>query len=106
VVFDHGGITTWSQGIACLRWGGRIVICGATEGFDAQVDLRVLWNKQLSLLGSHVGTHSELLASMAMVNSGLIKPCVTEVIGLRDLGDAQVRMQNRQTLGKIAVEIE
>jgi len=105
VVSDHGGITTWRQGIASLCWGGRIVICGATEGFDADVDLRVLWNKQLSLLGSHVGTHSELLASMALVNSGLIKPCVTEVIGLADLADAQVRMQQRLTMGKIAVEI-
>ncbi len=105
VVFDHGGITTWSQGISALRWGGRMVICGATEGFDAQVDLRVLWNKQLSLLGSHVGTHSELLACMRMVNSRQIRPCVTEVIGLQDLADAQVRMQNRQTMGKIAVTL-
>jgi NADPH:quinone reductase-like Zn-dependent oxidoreductase len=105
VVFDHGGVTTWSVGISALRWGGRLVICGATEGFDAQVDLRVLWNKQLSLLGSHVGTHSELLACMRMVSSGDIKPCVTEVIGLQDLADAQVRMQMRQTMGKIAVSL-
>jgi alcohol dehydrogenase len=105
VVFDHVGETTWQQGIDSLRWGGRLVICGATDGYDAKVDLRVLWNKQLSLLGSHAGTHSELVASMRLVEEGIIKPPVTEIIGLADIADAQARMQARRTMGKIAVDM-
>jgi NADPH:quinone reductase-like Zn-dependent oxidoreductase len=105
VVFDHAGCNTWQQGVAALTWGGRLVICGATEGFDAKIDLRHLWNKQLSLLGSHTCTFAEFMASARLLEEGRIKPFVTEVIGLQDIGDAQTRMQNRQTMGKIAIEI-
>ncbi|MFT3859615.1 MAG: zinc-binding dehydrogenase [Aquabacterium sp.] len=105
VVFDHAGENTWQLGVASLTWGGRLVICGATEGFNAKIDLRHLWNKQLSLLGSHAFTQGELMAAMRMVEDGRLRPFVTEVIGLQDLGDAQERMQRRQTLGKLAIEI-
>ena len=105
VVFDHAGCHTWELGMAALTWGGRLVICGATEGFDAKVDLRHLWNKQLSLLGSHTCTFSEFMAASRLLDEGRIRPFVTEVIGLEDIGDAQQRMHQRQTMGKIAVEI-
>jgi NADPH:quinone reductase-like Zn-dependent oxidoreductase len=105
VVFDHAGANTWQQGVASLVWGGRMVICGATEGFDARIDLRHLWNKQLTLLGSHAFTHAEAMASWKMVEQGRIRPYVTEVIGLQDIPDAQRRVAARQAMGKIAVEI-
>ena len=105
VVFDHAGKHTWQQGIASLSWGGRLVIFGATEGFDAELDLRHLWNKQLSLLGSHAGTNREAVASLKLVEQGLIRPFITEVIALKDLPQAQVRMASRQTMGKIAVDM-
>lgn len=105
VVFDHAGCNTWELGIASLTWGGRLVICGATEGFDAKVDLRHLWNKQLSLLGSHAATHADFMAALRLVDEGRIRPFVTEVIGLEGIGDAQMRMQNRLTMGKLAVDI-
>lgn len=106
VVFDHAGCHTWQLGVASLTWGGRLVICGATEGFEAQIDLRHLWNKQLSLLGSHTGTYKETLAALRLIETGRIRPFVTEVIGLDGVLDAQQRMANRQTLGKIAVEVQ
>lgn len=105
VVFDHGGASTWQMGIDSLRWGGRLVICGATDGYEAKVDLRVLWNKQLSLLGSHVGTLSELVAAWRLVDEGRVRPFVTEVVDLAGIGEAQARMQSRQTMGKIAVDL-
>ncbi len=105
VVFDHAGCHTWVQGVASLTWGGRLVICGATEGFDAKIDLRHLWNKQLTLLGSHTATYREVLECLRLIDEGRIRPYVTEVIGLEDIADAQARMQARQTMGKIAVEI-
>lgn len=105
VVFDHVGSTTWQIGIDALRWGGRLVICGATEGYQAKIDLRHLWNKQLSLLGSHGGTRGEWKQSMRLIEQGLVKPVVSEVIGLQDIAEAQGRMEARQILGKIAVDI-
>ena len=52
VVFEHVGNATWPQSVASLKWGGALVICGATTGFEAVTDLRFLWNKQMNFMGS------------------------------------------------------
>lgn len=105
VVFDHAGARTWEIGIESLSWGGRLVICGATEGFEARTDLRFLWNKQLTLLGSHGGTVRDWVECLKLVAQRRIQPAATEVIGLQDLADAQHRMEQRRTMGKIAVDV-
>lgn len=105
VVFDHVGVDVFEASVAAMRWGARFVTCGATTGFDAALDLRMLWNKQLSLLGSHVGNHHEWVASNKLVTAGRIRAPVTEVVGLQDLPDVQRRMAARQTMGKIAVQV-
>ena len=53
-----------------LRWGGRLVVCGASTGFAAVTDLRFLWNKQQNLLGSHLSTKAELAAALKAVEAG------------------------------------
>ena len=55
VVFEHVGEATWEQSVAALKWGGTIVVCGATTGYEAKTDLRFLWNKQQNHMGSHLG---------------------------------------------------
>jgi alcohol dehydrogenase len=105
VVFDHIGATTWERGIESLAWGGRLVICGATEGFVAKTDLRFLWNKQLSLLGSHAGTHRDWVAALKLVEARAIRPAVTKVFPLADTAAAQHLMESRAVLGKLAVVV-
>ena len=105
VVFDHVGVDVFTASVLALRWGGRFVTCGATTGYDAPLDLRMLWNKQLSLLGSHVGNHHEWVASNRLVEAGRIAAPVTEVVGLEDLADVQRRMAARAVMGKIAVRV-
>jgi NADPH:quinone reductase-like Zn-dependent oxidoreductase len=105
LVFDHVGETTWSTGIECLRWGGRLVICGATEGYLPRIDLRYLWNKQLSLLGSHIGTRAEWVAAMKLVEQKKIRPFVSRVYPLCDLAEAQRSMESRDLVGKLAIAV-
>jgi NADPH:quinone reductase-like Zn-dependent oxidoreductase len=106
VVFDHVGETVWPISIECLRWGGRLVICGATEGFTPRIDLRYLWNKQLTFLGSHIGTHREWVECLKLVQQRKIAIPVTAVYALEDLAAAQAAMEERRLLGKLAVRIE
>ena len=106
VVFDHVGETVWPISIESLRWGGRLVICGATEGFTPRIDLRYLWNKQLSFLGSHIGTHREWMECLKLVEQRKILPPVSEVYPLRELGRAQAAMEERRLTGKLAVDCE
>jgi NADPH:quinone reductase-like Zn-dependent oxidoreductase len=105
IVFDHIGETTWPVSIECLRWGGTLVICGATEGYFAKTDLRYLWNKQLSFLGSHIGTHAEWLQALRLVENRKIHPPVRQVYPLVDLAEAQRAMESRGILGKIAIQV-
>lgn len=105
IVFDHVGETVWPISIECLRWGGRLVICGATEGFEPKIDLRFLWNKQLSFLGSHIGTRREWIECLRLVHDRRVHPPVTEVFDLPGVIEAQRRMEERQLMGKLAIEV-
>jgi crotonyl-CoA carboxylase/reductase len=105
VIFDHVGETTWPISIECMRWGGTLVICGATEGYQPQIDLRYLWNKQLNFLGSHIGTHGEWMRGVKLVEQGRVKPPVTRVFALSEMTEAQALMETRQVMGKVVVDV-
>jgi crotonyl-CoA carboxylase/reductase len=105
IIFDHIGETTWPISMECLRWGGTLVICGATEGHQPRIDLRYLWNKQLSFLGSHIGTHGEWMRGVKLVEQGRLKPPVTRVFALSELIEAQGLMETRQVMGKVVVDV-
>ena len=101
VVFEHVGEATWPDSVRSLRWGGTLVVCGATTGFEAATDLRFLWNKQLNFLGSHLGSKSELMEALPFVERGDIKPVVSQVLPLSEVSRGQEIMGNDEVLGKI-----
>jgi crotonyl-CoA carboxylase/reductase len=103
IAFEHTGADTWPISMQCLKWGGTIVVCGATSGFDAHMDIRLLWNKQQNYLGSHLGSKAELVDAMRFVESGQIKPVVGKVLPLKELGRAQDIMERNEVMGKIAI---
>ncbi len=103
VVFEHTGAATWERSIQALGWGGRLVVCGNTTGFEAKTDLRFLFNKQLNLLGSHQGTKSELIHALKFVENKRIKPIVWQTFPLAEAGKAQEMMYSGSQFGKIVL---
>jgi NADPH:quinone reductase-like Zn-dependent oxidoreductase len=103
VVFEHTGEKTWERSMASLTWGGTIVICGNTTGFEAKTDLRFLFNKQLNLLGSHQGNKAELVEALKLVERGAIRPVVDSVFPLKDAGKAQQRMEESKHFGGLVL---
>ena len=101
VVFEHSGQETWPTSVAALRWGGRVVVCGASTGYEAITDLRFLWNKQQNLLGSHLASKAELAAALRAVEAGHIKPVIDHVFPLRDVSKAQQLMEDLKVQGKL-----
>ena len=87
--------------MAALRWGGRLVVCGASTGFNALTDLRFLWNKQQNLLGSHLSNKAELSAALKAVEAGGIKPVIDTVLPLSDVASGQQLMEDLKVQGKI-----
>ena len=101
IVFEHSGQETWPTSMAALRWGGRLVVCGASTGYEAVTDLRFLWNKQQNLLGSHLSNKAELSAALRAVEAGSIKPVIDRVLPLSDVASGQQLMEDLQVQGKV-----
>jgi NADPH:quinone reductase-like Zn-dependent oxidoreductase len=103
VVFEHVGKATWEQSVASLKWGGTLVTCGATTGFEAPTDLRFLWNKQMNFLGSHMGNKTDLIEGLRWVQSGHIKSVVSHSFPLQEAARAQALMEKNEAMGKMAL---
>ena len=106
VVVEHVGQATWDRSIRCLAPSGRLVTCGATTGAQAALDLRFLFGRQLSLLGSYMGRKGELLEAVPFFLSGRLRPVIDRVYPLRDAAAAQERLEAAGQFGKIVLEIE
>jgi NADPH:quinone reductase-like Zn-dependent oxidoreductase len=106
VVVEHVGQATWERSVRCLARTGRLVTCGATTGPQANIDLRFLFGRQLSLLGSYMGTKGELLEATSFLAAGRLMPVVDLVYPLRDAAEAQRRLEKAGQFGKIVLTLE
>jgi NADPH:quinone reductase-like Zn-dependent oxidoreductase len=104
IVIEHVGQATWDHSVRSLARGGRLVTCGATTGPAVSMDLRFLFGKQLSLLGSYMGSKSELLTAAGLFFAGRLRPVVDSVLPLADAAEAQRRLEERDHFGKIVLE--
>jgi NADPH:quinone reductase-like Zn-dependent oxidoreductase len=105
VVFEHVGTATWDDSLASLAPSGRLVTCGATTGYDAKLDLRFLYTRQLSLLGSYMGTKSELHSVMRLVATGRLKPIVDRIFPLAEAAAAHIYLESSSQFGKVVLSI-
>jgi NADPH:quinone reductase-like Zn-dependent oxidoreductase len=105
MVFEHVGTATWEDSLASLAPAGRLVTCGATTGYDAKVDLRFLFSRQLSILGSYMGTKSELQTVMKLVPSGRLKPVVDRIFPLAEAAAAHAYLESGSQFGKVVLRV-
>jgi NADPH:quinone reductase-like Zn-dependent oxidoreductase len=104
VVVEHTGAATWAGSISALKNNGRLVTCGATSGFDARTDLRQVFYRHLTLLGSFMGSKGELLEAMKFVATGKIRAIVDRVLPLSEARQAHELIENRAQFGKIVLK--
>lgn len=105
VVFEHVGQATWEQSIRSLVPGGRLVTCGATTGYDGKLDIRYLFTRQLSILGSFMGSKGELFSALELLRRGLLKPVIDVVMPLAECAAAHTRLESREQFGKIVLQV-
>jgi len=103
VVFEHVGAATWPKSLDSLAAGGRLVTCGNTTGYDVKLDLRFLFSKQWSLLGSFMGTIGELHKVLKFVFRKQLKPVIDKVYPLREIRAAHERLEKKEQFGKVIV---
>ena len=105
VVFEHVGTAVWDDCVASLAPGGRLVTCGATTGYDAKIDLRFLFVRQLSILGSYMGTKDEFATVLKLVAAGKLKPVVDRIFPLKECRLAQEYLESGAQFGKVVLQI-
>jgi NADPH:quinone reductase-like Zn-dependent oxidoreductase len=103
VVFEHTGAATWPGSIASLKSNGRLVSCGATSGYQAQTDLRLVFYRHLTILGSFMGSKAELIEAMKFIRSGQIHAVVDQTLPLAEARRAHELMENRAQFGKLVL---
>ena len=103
VVFEHTGAATWPGSIASMKTGGRLVTCGATSGFDGRTDIRQIFYRHLTILGSFMGAKAELLEAMKFVESGKLRAVVDQSMPLADARRAHELIEDRAQFGKLVL---
>jgi NADPH:quinone reductase-like Zn-dependent oxidoreductase len=103
IVVEHVGAATWDESVKSLKSSGTLVTCGATTGPEVKIDLRHLFARQLTLLGSYMGTMADLHEVLGHIFAGRLKPVVDRVFPLKDLRAAHEHLEKSQMFGKIVV---
>jgi len=106
IVVEHVGAATFPKSVVACAKGGRIVTCGATDGFEPVLNLRHVFWRQLSILGSTLASKSRLFEVMALVGAGRLKPVVHTVLPLDDIAEGHRLIESRAAFGKVVLRVD
>jgi NADPH:quinone reductase-like Zn-dependent oxidoreductase len=105
IVVEHVGEATWKTSLQVAASGGRIAVCGATSGPNPPANLHRIWWKQLTVLGSTMGTQADFRAVYELVASGRAEPVVDKVFPLAEAAAAHEHLEAGRQLGKVVLTI-
>jgi NADPH:quinone reductase-like Zn-dependent oxidoreductase len=103
VVINFTGGDTWQPSLRCVKRGGKILVCGATAGYDPKEDLRYIWSFELQIIGSNSFYDDNLQALMGLIAQGKLKPVIDKVLPLKDAAEGVRLIQDREVFGKVIV---
>ena len=104
VVINFTGGDTWGPTLRCVKRGGKILVCGATAGYDPKEDLRYVWSFELQIIGSNSFYDENLKALMDMIAQGAMKPVIDEVLPLERAAEGLRLIENREVFGKVIIK--
>jgi len=105
IVVEHVGAATWDDSVRSLKAGGTLVTCGATSGPEVKLELRHLFARQLRLLGSYMGTMSELLEVLGHVFAGRLRPVVDRTFPMSEVRAAHEYLEKSRMFGKVILTV-
>lgn len=105
VVINYIGGGTWVESLKCLAKGGRILVCGASAGYDPAEDLRYIWSFEQSIVGSNGWSMEDQAILLSRVAQGDFEPVIHEVYPTHELPRAMDDMIARKVIGKAVIAI-
>lgn len=105
VVVNFVGGDDWPRALRCVKRGGRVLTCGATNGYDPKTDIRFIWSFEISIVGSNCWTRRDLTDLLDLVASGQLKPQIASVRPLEELPDSFQDLIGRKVFGKAILRV-
>jgi crotonyl-CoA carboxylase/reductase len=103
IVFEHVGRATFPTSVLAVRPFGRVVICGATSGYQLDFDVRYLWMRQKQIIGSHFANAWEATKANELIEQSLVRPVLWQTMGFEQVAEAHQLLRDNKHLGKIAI---
>ena len=103
VVINFTGGDTWAPTLRCVKRGGKILVCGATAGYDPKEDLRYVWSFELKIIGSNSFYDENLKALMDLIQEGTMKPVIDETLPLEHAAEGLRMIESREVFGKVII---
>ncbi len=103
LVINSTGGGTWNDSIRCMKLGGRLVTCGATAGFNEQVDVRYVWTFEHNLMGSNGWRRTDITTLLEYAEDKSLLPVIDKVMPLEEIREAERMIEDREVFGKIIV---
>jgi crotonyl-CoA carboxylase/reductase len=103
IVFEHVGQATFPTSVLTVKPFGKVVICGATSGYQLDFDVRYLWMRQKEIIGSHFANAWEATRANALIEESKIRPVLWQTFGFDRVAEAHQLLRDNQHLGKIAI---
>jgi len=103
VVINFTGGDAWHPSLRCLKRGGKLLVCGATAGYDPKEDLRYVWSFELKIIGSNSFYDEDLKGLMDLIHQGKMKPVIDKVLPLEQAREGLRLIQDREVIGKVVV---
>jgi crotonyl-CoA carboxylase/reductase len=103
IVFEHVGKATFPTSVLVVKPFGKVVICGATSGYQLDFDVRYLWMRQKQIIGSHFANAWQATKANELIESGKIRPVLWKTMGFEGVAEAHQLLRDNKHLGKIAI---
>ena len=105
IVFEHPGALTWNESLKALKKGGQIVTCGATTGPFVRIDLRALFIKHQTIIGSTMGTLNDMKIIVTLIEKGAIKPLIDREFSYKKIREAHKHLESGNQFGKVVINL-
>jgi NADPH:quinone reductase-like Zn-dependent oxidoreductase len=103
VLINFTGGDTWQPSLRCVKRGGKILVCGATAGYDPKEDLRYIWSFELQIIGSNSFYDDNLQALLESIRQGKMKPIIDKVLPLERAVEGLRMIESREVFGKVVI---
>jgi NADPH:quinone reductase-like Zn-dependent oxidoreductase len=105
LIIEHTGVKTWAPSMRSLAKGGRLVLCGATTGFEVSMDLRFLFARQQTIMGSTMGSRGDMVPILKLVEDGRLRATVDRVFPFEEIAQAHEYLEAGKHFGKVVLKI-